>query len=66
MKWLISFDQNGGEYTGFLEVTGKQLAWVQPCIFVVDGVEVKLDERTQEVEIISNEESHPQDPPATP
>ena len=44
-SWTVSFDENGGEYTGHLTVTAVSVIWVNSHTFKADDIEIELDER---------------------
>lgn len=43
-KWLIVFNENGGEYMGELIVTAKEILQVGDRSFTADGVHIEIDE----------------------
>ena len=47
--WNINFDENGGEYTGWLEIKAKKLERVGDRQLIADGVEIEIDEMITEI-----------------
>lgn len=43
-EWTIYFDQNGGEYTGYVSIKAKSVKQTGPKSFSVDDADVELDE----------------------
>lgn len=54
-KWQIKFDENGGEYTGFLIVTANDMHADEDdeTAFFADSVHVKIDERITSIDEIN-------------
>ena len=57
-KWTVSFDENGGEYTGYLFIEGKAIKQTEAKTFWVDGVKITIDERIQSITLYELEESN--------
>ena len=47
--WNISFDENGGEYGGWLKIKAKKLERIGDRQLIADGVEIEIDEMITEI-----------------
>lgn len=56
--FLITFEENAGEYEGQLRITCDKLKFstlYNDCVFYADGVRVKIDERIISIEEIDED-----------
>ncbi len=51
-KYLIEFEENGGEYIGSLEITAKYASKFSSDTILADGVEIKIDEKITSIQEI--------------
>ncbi len=51
-RWIITFEQNGGEYTGWLEILCNKIELDEQddCVLYADGMRIQIDEKIIEVE----------------
>ncbi len=47
--WVVTFDENHGEYTGSLTIKGYKLVQKDGQTLIVDGVTIEIDEQIQSV-----------------
>lgn len=48
--YIVEFEENGSEYTGWLKVTCNKIKQIGNNTFIVDGVMVEIDEKIIEIE----------------
>jgi hypothetical protein len=53
--WVITSDENGGEYAGYLYVTAINVIQVDNCTIMADTVRIQIDEH---IRCIETEEKH--------
>lgn len=44
MKWRIEIEQNGGEYTGWVDITAENVERTDKYSLIADGVTMTFDE----------------------
>jgi hypothetical protein len=49
MKWYVEFEENGGEYHGYLIIEAEDVRHIEPCVIVADRVKITVDEIITEV-----------------
>jgi len=56
-KRIVRFDENGGEYIGFLVVTSHELSFdcAFPKRFIADGVIIEIDENIIDISEVTTE-----------
>jgi hypothetical protein len=43
-KWIVRFEENGGEYTGYVYITANEISQETPYVILADGVSIEFDE----------------------
>lgn len=49
-RWLVRYEQNGGEYSSTLVIEAKVVKQTGPRSIKVDGINIQLDEDIEKVE----------------
>lgn len=44
-KYVVTFEENGCEYTGSLIVTCNKINKIAECEFTADGIHIEIDEK---------------------
>jgi hypothetical protein len=51
-KWLVRFEQNGGEYSAALVIHAKSVKKMGPREVKADGMRIEVDEDIEEVRLL--------------
>ncbi len=51
-RWIVQFEQNGGEYSAFLTIHAKKVKQTGPREFKADGMKIEVDEDIEEVRLL--------------
>jgi len=60
-RWLVSFQENGGEYTGYMCIFAKKVMRIDEKTIKADGVKIHMDEVIEGIEqwSMNSEEKDP-------
>lgn len=50
MNWVITFEENGGEYHGIMKINAKLVEKIDEYTIKVDGIEIELDKIITKIE----------------